>query len=90
MVVGFETRGYRVETCGACVSFAKASARDRQIEHLQTLRSERASEYSVAANRILAGHPPLFVRDRSERDVGRNIKQAVIGLDTVSRSKDVG
>jgi hypothetical protein len=39
MVIGFQTYGYRVAPCLACVSFADASARDRQVEHLQTLRS---------------------------------------------------
>ena len=49
----------------------------------------RASEYPVAANRILAGHPPLFVRDRSQRDVSRSIKQAVVGLDAITRGEYV-
>src|ERR1700733_8175159 len=89
MVVGFETCRYRVEPCLPCVSLAKAGARDRQVEHLQALRSQRAREYPIAANRILAGDPPLFVRDRSQRDIGRRGKQAVIGLDAITRRKNL-
>jgi hypothetical protein len=89
MVIDLRTHGHRIEACNARVSFVEAGTRDRQVEHLEALCSEGAREPSIAANRILACNPPLFVRDRSQGDVGRRVKQAVIRLNAVARRKDI-
>ena len=89
MVIDLRIHGNRIEPCSARVSFVEAGTRDRQVEHLETLRSERAREAPVAANRILARDPPLFVRDRSQGDIGRRVKQAMVRLDAIARRKNI-
>ena len=89
MVIDLRIHGHRIELCRARVSFVEAGTRDRQVEHLEALCSERAREAPVAANRILARNPPLFVRDRSQGDVGRRVKQAVVRLDAIARRKNI-
>ena len=89
MVIDLRTHGHRIEACSARVSFVEAGTRDRQVEHLEALCSEGAREPSVAANRILARDPPLFVRDRSQGDVGRRVEQTVVSLDAIARRKNI-
>jgi hypothetical protein len=89
MVIDLRIHCYWIEPRRARVSFIEAGTCDRQVEHLETLCSERAREPLVVANRILACNPPLLVCDRSQGDIGRRIKQAVVRLDAIACRKNV-
>ena len=88
VVPGCGLGGDGIKSRSARFGFAQARPRDRQLEDLDRLGTDRTREEALPTNRVLAGYTSLLVCGRAERQIRWPLQYPMPGLDTVAGGPD--